>query len=116
MRADNTVPNYVKHIVSIGIIPESQCGFYPGRGTTEMTFALRLLQEKCKSSTHDSACPPFFYGGTPSCNSAYIPGKEFCVFAVFNCFLGPLIKKNCQNQIYGFTYFFLYFPKLVYLN
>ena len=42
-----------KHIVSIGIIPESQCGFYPGRGTTDMTFALRLLQEKCKLYSED---------------------------------------------------------------
>ena len=42
-----------KHTVSIGIIPESQCGFYPGRGTTDMTFALRLLQEKCRLYSED---------------------------------------------------------------
>ena len=42
-----------KHIVSIGIIPESQCGFYPGRGTTDMNFAIRLLQEKCKLHSED---------------------------------------------------------------
>jgi exonuclease III len=42
-----------KHIVSIGIIPESQCGFYPGRGTTDMNFAIRLLQEKCRLYSED---------------------------------------------------------------
>ena len=42
-----------KHTVSIGIIPESQCGFYPGRGTTDMNFAIRLLQEKCKLYSED---------------------------------------------------------------
>ena len=42
-----------KHIVDIGIIPESQCGFYPGRGTTDMNFALRQVMEKCRLHSED---------------------------------------------------------------
>ena len=29
------------------VYPESQCGFRSGRGTADMTFAYRQLQEKC---------------------------------------------------------------------
>ena len=38
----------IKHIECIGLIPESQCGFRSGRGTMDMIFSLRQLQEKCK--------------------------------------------------------------------
>jgi exonuclease III len=42
-----------KHVVNIGLIPESQCGFFPGKATTDMIFALRQLQEKCKLHNQD---------------------------------------------------------------
>ena len=41
------------HTSNIGIIPESQCGFRPGRGTTDTSFALRQLQEKCRLHSED---------------------------------------------------------------
>ena len=31
-----------------GLLPESQCGFRKGRGTTDMIFAARQIQEKCQ--------------------------------------------------------------------
>ena len=31
-----------------GLLPESQCGFRKGRGTTDMIFAARQIQEKCR--------------------------------------------------------------------
>ena len=37
----------LKHVVN-NILPESQCGFRPKRGTTDMIFSLRQLQEKCR--------------------------------------------------------------------
>ena len=35
------------------LLPESQCGFRGGRGTVDMIFAARQLQEKCQSSKDD---------------------------------------------------------------
>ena len=35
------------HVVDI-VMPESQYGFRRGRGTTDMIFVARLLQEKCR--------------------------------------------------------------------
>ncbi len=36
-----------------GLLPESQCGFRAGRGTVDMIFAARQLQEKCQEQYQD---------------------------------------------------------------
>ena len=36
------------HVLNNDVLPESQCGFRPGRGTADMIFAARQLQEKCR--------------------------------------------------------------------
>ena len=36
------------HTDRIGLIPESQCGFRPNRGTCDMSFSVGQLQEKCR--------------------------------------------------------------------
>nr|VZI45637.1 unnamed protein product [Spirometra erinaceieuropaei] len=40
----NRLNNHLEH----GLLPESQCGFLRHRGTTDMIFAARQLQEKCQ--------------------------------------------------------------------
>ena len=35
------------------ILPESQCGFQAGRGTTDIIFAARQIQEKCRKQHQD---------------------------------------------------------------
>ena len=42
-----------KHTKEIGVVPESQCGFEPGRGCTDSNFSLRQLQEKCRLYSED---------------------------------------------------------------
>ena len=37
----------LEHLEMPALLPESQCGFHRGRGTTDMIFAARQLQEKC---------------------------------------------------------------------
>ena len=39
--------------LSESIIPETQCGFRPGRGTTDMIFSARQVQEKCREQGRD---------------------------------------------------------------
>ena len=39
--------------VSENVLPESQCGFRRERSTTDMTFVLRLIQEKCREQHRD---------------------------------------------------------------
>ena len=41
------------HVLSNNIIPESQCGFRAGRGTTDMIFTIRQVQEKCREQHRD---------------------------------------------------------------
>ena len=41
------------HIGKIGLIPESQCGFVTGKSTTDSSFALQQLQEKCRLQNQD---------------------------------------------------------------
>jgi len=36
------------YVEAHGVLPESQCGFRAGRSTTDMTFTVRQIQEKCK--------------------------------------------------------------------
>ena len=38
----------IHHLESNVLLPESQCGFRSGRGTADMIFAVRQLQEKCQ--------------------------------------------------------------------
>ena len=42
-----------KYISEIHLIPESQCGFVPGKSTTDSSFALQQLQEKCRLQNQD---------------------------------------------------------------
>ena len=41
------------HLDKAGLIPESQCGFRKDRGTIDMVFAARQLQEKCQEQNVD---------------------------------------------------------------
>ena len=41
------------HLDQAGLIPESQCGFRKERGTIDMIFTVRQLQEKCKEQNVD---------------------------------------------------------------
>ena len=42
----------MKHLEQ-GLLPESQCGFRKERGTIDMVFAARQLQEKCQEQNVD---------------------------------------------------------------
>lgn len=41
------------YVESLDLLPESQCGFRAGRGTADMIFAVRQLQEKCMEQHTD---------------------------------------------------------------
>jgi len=41
------------HVGQHDIIPESQCGFRSARGTMDMIFAARQVQEKCREQYQD---------------------------------------------------------------
>ena len=42
-----------EHLEQSGLLPESQCGFRKDRGTIDMIFAARQLQEKCQEQNVD---------------------------------------------------------------
>ena len=42
-----------KHLEQSGLLPESQCGFRKDRGTIDMIFTARQLQEKCQKQNMD---------------------------------------------------------------
>ena len=54
---------------------------------------------------------PFFYGGTPSCNSAYIPGNEFCVFFSFQLLFRASYKTKLSQPNIRIYLFFSIFSK-----
>jgi len=41
------------HVTQNDVIPESQCGFRAARGTMDIVFAARLMQEKCREQHRD---------------------------------------------------------------
>ena len=45
------------HLDQAGLIPESQCGFRKDRGTIDMIFTARQLQEKCQEQNVDLYMP-----------------------------------------------------------
>ena len=48
------IPNTMYQLTGIyGLLPESQCGFRGGRGTVDMIFAARQLQDKCQEQYDD---------------------------------------------------------------
>ena len=47
-------PNTMYQLLGIyGLLPENQCGFRGGRGTVDMIFFARQLQEKCQEQYDD---------------------------------------------------------------
>ena len=42
-----------EHLERSGLLPESQCGFRKNRGTIDMIFTARQLQEKCQEQNAD---------------------------------------------------------------
>ena len=42
-----------EHLEQLGLLPESQCGYRKDRGTTDMIFIARQLQEKCQEHNMD---------------------------------------------------------------
>ena len=46
-----------EHLEQSGLLPESQCGFGKDRGTIDMIFTARHLQEKCQEQIMDLCWP-----------------------------------------------------------
>ena len=47
------LPNRLTIYLGLGLLPESQCCFRSGRGTVDMIFAARQLQENCQEQYED---------------------------------------------------------------
>ena len=45
--------NRLAYHIADNVLPESQCGFRAGLGTTDMIFAMRQIQEKCREQNQD---------------------------------------------------------------
>ncbi|KAF7242044.1 Craniofacial development protein 2 [Varanus komodoensis] len=45
--------NHLTDHLEQGLLPETQCGFHKERGTVDMVFAARQLQEKCQEQNHE---------------------------------------------------------------
>ena len=45
--------NRLAHHIGDSVLPESQCDFRAGRGTTDMIFVMRQIQEKCSEQNQD---------------------------------------------------------------
>ena len=43
----------IENLEQSGLLPESQCGFRKDRGTIDMIFTARQLQEKCQEQNMD---------------------------------------------------------------
>jgi len=41
------------YVEAHGVLPESQCGFRAGRSTTDITFTVRQIQEKCREQQRE---------------------------------------------------------------
>jgi len=78
-----------QYVDKLGILPESQCGFRSGRGTTDMTFTFRQLQEKCKEHQQD------LYAIIIDLSKAFDSVHQMA---------GPCIKYSCAGDVWHFGY------------
>ena len=87
-----------------GLLPESQCGFRKGKGTVDIIFAARQLQEKCSEQNLDVyttwkimskfGCPDNFHDGMQAI--VQDNGEHSASFPVMNgikqgCVLAPTL-------------------------
>ena len=70
-----------------GLLPESRCGFRKGRGTVDMIFAARQLQEKCQEHNMQ------LYTAFVDLTKAWL--MDWRIVAKFGC-PGKFIQMVCQ--------------------